>query len=126
MAQSQLLAIHKQGSKFDIVDITVNESMTISICEDLIKIKQKDINGRNKSCLFSKTNWFELMNFTDIINSFFLLKYEKKTQDEETNSNDDIKTYTRHENKDTKTVSKMGKHEKVKSTTKKHYTHKFL
>lgn len=115
MAQSQLLAIKdKSISKFDTVDITVNEYMTISICEDILKIRQKDISGRSKTSHFSKDNWFELMQFAEIINSFFLLKYEKNF-DEQDNNNDVIKpTYT--ESRQNCKTGKQDKHKSLKKT----------
>lgn len=77
MAQSQLLSMNvKNRGKFDSVDITVNDHMSITVDESFLKIRQKDISGRCKSCTFTKENWFELMNFVNIINSLFLLKYQ--------------------------------------------------
>lgn len=81
MAQKQLLALNnKSASNFECVDITINDGMTITIDENSVKIKQKDANGRSKTCIFSKRNWFELINFTDIINSLFLLKFKNTAE----------------------------------------------
>lgn len=130
MAQSQLLVLkNKAGiSKFDTVDITVNESMTISICGEVIKIRQKDMTGRSKSSIFSKDNWFELMNFVQIINSFFLLKYEKNNEDEDSdsdtpNSKHIIESHDKHYSHSLHHEGKSGKHIKNK-ISKKNCSHK--
>lgn len=88
MAQAQIDALDETNvHSFECVDITVNSSMNICIERNCIKIRQKDEFGRNKSCVLSRENWFELIGFTQIINSFFLMTYHKNCHDSLDNSN---------------------------------------
>ena len=70
MAEKQI-SFQKENHKFKNIQITISDSMCVSINPDSITLKQTDILGKSKSIVIEKVNWFEMMNFTKIIQSCF-------------------------------------------------------
>ena len=76
MAQQQVTNLTSE--KFKQFDLTISDHILVSIFPDGLLLKQKDSSGKSKTCSISKSNWFQLMGFAEIIESCFIIKNHER------------------------------------------------
>ena len=78
MAQAQL---SHSADKFQRIDISVSDNILIGIHSDYLSIKQRHPTGKSKTCIISRANWFQLIQFADLIQKCFLMKHDLISED---------------------------------------------